>query len=827
MAKKRKVYYMDPTIRYQYGLGGNLISSLLGGLGSSNTDTNTKKVGPETGRSGEGGTIGGTISGLLGLLGGSGNTLNSVASSIGGSTLQKARVKGDDSFDNFLTGRGGVLGGIGNIISGVKAKLNPYDTDSMEYKTLGMSDMQKDIASAAGIYSNGGLLNRGINEFNVGLSHEQNPNGGIQLGQNNLVEEGETRGFATTRDYIFSDKLKPSDSDKTFADVSKDIEGKYKGYDTDIFALESKDRELAELRNQQEDLKLIKFTNRLAKLQRDFPEQFNQNTDQVGTHQMPDGTIMLGNTHQKGLNLQNQEEYKCGGKLKLRNGGGLSRSEDYGSKKKPYPSVKSSNFAGGGRSYPIPTKADAIDALRLAGLHGRSDVRSKVFKKYPSLKKQYGGQLNSEGDPPYNVLARTDETGVWGNYTLQDPEAISKYNRDIIGNTKYQFGNRWKTLEGIQDIRNRFRDEDFEPFKKYYERGVGSPYDPKVTSPDQIRTVLREAATNRPGKSFPTNEGYGYTGPATIPMLEAYLDQRDAERIIQKEPIIDNIITDNTVTNDIIDDNIVNGNIINNQIQDDNLNIPMNTDFFPETQENLDQFQIGINKNLQNVLGDQNIPMQTGQITSGRPDVVGIAASGIPNLIQALGNRRLAQNLRYPRAGAYTYDPDFVDPTRAAQEVKTAFAGTRDKIRQGSLGRGNYLSNLIGNTAAESRGLANVYSRFANMNANIANQAGQFGASNQQRASAINAQLGLQEAQDIAGLRQNEIRNLSGAASNIIQSAFADKRAREQIAMAGGENFRYGYVGSPFNQKLVKVFKGNGYEYYIDPNTGERININS
>ena len=71
--------------------------------------------------------------------------------------------------------------------------------------------------------------------------------------------------------------------------------------------------------------------------------------------------------------------------------GGLSRSRDYGSDKKPYPSVKSKDFAGGGRSYPIPTKADARDALRLAGLHGRSDVRAKVYKKYPELKKSVLG----------------------------------------------------------------------------------------------------------------------------------------------------------------------------------------------------------------------------------------------------------------------------------------------------------------------------------------------------------------------------------------------------------------------------------------------------
>lgn len=74
-------------------------------------------------------------------------------------------------------------------------------------------------------------------------------------------------------------------------------------------------------------------------------------------------------------------------RIKHKLGGGLT-SKDRGSSKRPYPSVSSNDFAGGGRSYPIPTKADAVDALRLAGLHGRSDVRSKVYSKYPSLRKK-------------------------------------------------------------------------------------------------------------------------------------------------------------------------------------------------------------------------------------------------------------------------------------------------------------------------------------------------------------------------------------------------------------------------------------------------------
>lgn len=104
--------------------------------------------------------------------------------------------------------------------------------------------------------------------------------------------------------------------------------------------------------------------------------------------------------------------------------GGLSRKANYGSSKKPYPSVSKNDFAGGGRSYPIPTRADAVDALRLAGLHGRSDVKAKVYAKYPDLRKkakvggyytiQSGGQTVVRIHPSTGSQKRTtvgDSTG--------------------------------------------------------------------------------------------------------------------------------------------------------------------------------------------------------------------------------------------------------------------------------------------------------------------------------------------------------------------------------------------------------------------------------
>lgn len=106
--------------------------------------------------------------------------------------------------------------------------------------------------------------------------------------------------------------------------------------------------------------------------------------------------------------------------------GGLSRSKDYGSSKKPYPSVNKKDFAGGGRSYPIPTRADAVDALRLAGLHGRSDVKAKVYKKYPDLKKKRMGGIRED----YPTLA--------GDYYGREEAKTIKALRNARTNPQYQ-----------------------------------------------------------------------------------------------------------------------------------------------------------------------------------------------------------------------------------------------------------------------------------------------------------------------------------------------------------------------------------------------------
>lgn len=119
--------------------------------------------------------------------------------------------------------------------------------------------------------------------------------------------------------------------------------------------------------------------------------------------------------------------------------GGLSRDKDYGSKKKPYPSVAKKDFAGGHRSYPIPTKADAVDALRLAGLHGRSDVKAKVYNKYPELRKKgnVGLIVSINGNVKNGLIHSLSSTGG-----LRDKFAVG-------GNRINRHGRTWEYDEQI------------------------------------------------------------------------------------------------------------------------------------------------------------------------------------------------------------------------------------------------------------------------------------------------------------------------------------------------------------------------------------------
>lgn len=130
-----------------------------------------------------------------------------------------------------------------------------------------------------------------------------------------------------------------------------------------------------------------------------------------------------------------QEDFKDRNKINddgtIKVMGGLSRDKDYGSKKKPYPSVAKKDFAGGHRSYPIPTKADAVDALRLAGLHGRNDVKAKVYNKYPELRKKGSNGLiiSISGNVKNGLLHSPSSTGGRHDKLRDGGKRINRYGR--------------------------------------------------------------------------------------------------------------------------------------------------------------------------------------------------------------------------------------------------------------------------------------------------------------------------------------------------------------------------------------------------------------
>ena len=156
-----------------------------------------------------------------------------------------------------------------------------------------------------------------------------------------------------------------------------------------------------------------------------------------------------------------QESFKRRNKInddgtKKKRMGGLNINKDYGSKSKPYPNVKSEDFAGGGRSYPIPTKADAVDALRLAGLHGRSDVKAKVYSKYPELRKKSkaGGvyTVTSNGKTSLRMIPST------GDLLRRDKAKLGKYGKIDVSTA---LSNRGKIEYNFATLNKNKKDDEY------------------------------------------------------------------------------------------------------------------------------------------------------------------------------------------------------------------------------------------------------------------------------------------------------------------------------------------------------------------------------
>lgn len=136
-------------------------------------------------------------------------------------------------------------------------------------------------------YANGGLMH-----IENGGTHEQNALGGVPMGPNASVEQGETvMNMDDMSKFVFSDRLK--EGKKTFADQSKSIEKKFKDREGDAAATRAKNQMLRELAQRQETMKQAKMAKLQAKMA-ELSGQPQENLQQPAA-QMPGMVPQMGN----------------------------------------------------------------------------------------------------------------------------------------------------------------------------------------------------------------------------------------------------------------------------------------------------------------------------------------------------------------------------------------------------------------------------------------------------------------------------------------------------------------------------------------------------
>lgn len=174
-------------------------------------------------------------------------------------------------------------------------------------------------------------------------------------------------------------------------------------------------------------------------------------------------------------------------------------------------------------------------------------------------------------------------------------------------------------------------------------------------------------------------------------------------------------------------------------------------------------------------------------------DALGIIAAGLPNLFAGFATNKLKKNIDYGQIGTHNVNPELVDPTRAIQDVNTGFNQSQGYLRQNALGRGNYLSNMIGLSTNRGSAQSDVYSKFGNINADIRNRAGEFNANQASQTDRVNSDLRMREIQDKTGIEQNAISLFASAGNNSIQAYNADKNFRYSAPFLGGPNVNVAY----------------------------------
>jgi hypothetical protein len=183
---------------------------------------------------------------------------------LGGSDASQVRQQ--DMIHGFGNIGGAAIGAAVNPASGMTAvnqgiKGLGQGVGNINEDTQGIGNAISGLSSLTGLMPSGGGLEKlsamgaqmsykqgGLMHINEGGTHEQNALGGVPIGPNALVEQGET----INNDFVFSDRLKPKGSKKTYAQLSKSVDTKYRLRPDDKLSKEAKQMDLDRLAMQQE-----------------------------------------------------------------------------------------------------------------------------------------------------------------------------------------------------------------------------------------------------------------------------------------------------------------------------------------------------------------------------------------------------------------------------------------------------------------------------------------------------------------------------------------------------------------------------------------------
>jgi hypothetical protein len=890
---------------------------------------------------------------LLGIGSMAAGTAGSIMESTGGAvgTIGGGALQGAASGAMFGPLGMAVGAGLGTVGGIFKNKANK-EAEEARQRLENQRMIQNDVAAfqnANSVYRDGGSLNQGNNITQYsGLPHDF---GGLPLTNNIEVEDNETRGVGNTSDYIFSDTLRPDGAKgkKTFADISKGIDKKYKGYENDKFAVANKDKELSELMFEQEALKQNKFDLAVKDLQLQFPEQFNKSVQMAeGGFMYPPIDPPTGNdptnppsgkddewvpgeadfdrvlgkpayvTDEELIAWNDMMEKRFPNQhVRRRDFTDLTRAMDKYAEKwnigaqdlltrvgERNPNVdfmadlqaRKKQMLSEGMKYNEMTQALADYAINTYGdiyskksdIYGNLSTRDRAYyDRAEQMLRQRGGLRHTPGE----VLRNTSRAGGAGAKDTDDSDFgwRNLISPQFIQPTE-EFKSVWNPGETIKEeaYKKPKRKAKFfngggltdllEQDLQNQKRQIDIPSNRRIlTNP----VVPENPINNVSGKSTPQYETdpskfqFQYNPNLNVSEGMKFADYQGKPKHWTNDPNF--VYTQGNVQNALVNKGFSpsqvrnffqpgyseqffdylatnpNADFSRSQFKNDRrfgpehmMALEKNKDLIPGDEPiqfmkpkplTLDEGQPELTGELmrQNIYGDPPTGDQPqdgpqggpgggqGRLRGFRPDWLAAGVSTLPGVGMGIGNLALANKLNFQRTAAEQMEPDYVDPTRAIQEVRDQYAGAKDVARQVSSGSGNLMSNLIGTTASQSKATSGVASQYDNINADISNQAERFNAGARQRARDINAQIQAQEMREKTALRQQGIEGLMQGLNTGINTYYQSKRDADMMNIAGGENFEYRSVGPAFNQTPVKVFKGNGYHYYQDPRTGQTV----